>query len=212
MRGTAILLTLCLLSAGCLGGDSTSDVVDRFNGEDLPFGDPEYNVQPFSLTGTDGNSSNLSDFEGQVLIVSFIYSRCPDVCPVVSANLHWVSQQLASDYGTNFSILSITVDPWWDTMEVLGNYSGERNLSWLHLTGEVEALEPIWENFHVGLQTYENTSSEGETSGRHHPDYLVDHSTATFILDREHRQQVRWNDLDWEPTLFLEDVQQLLDE
>ena len=208
----AILLAICIFLPGCT---APSEELDLFYGEDLPADDPEYVVVEFSLTKPDGNSSNLSDFEGQVLVVSFIYSRCPDVCPVVSSNLRFITQELSDDYGTNFSIISITVDPWWDTQTVLGEYATLRNLSWPHLTGEVSVLEPIWESFHVGLQTYANTTYEedsNETSGRHHPDYLVDHSTATIILDKEHKQRVRWNDLDWEPTLFAEDVQQLMDE
>ena len=208
----AILLAICIFLPGCT---APSEELDLFHGEDLPADDPEYEVVEFSLTKPDGNSSNLSDYDGQVLIVSFIYSRCPDVCPIVSSNLRWITQELSDDYGTNFSIISVTVDPWWDTQNVLGEYATLRNLSWPHLTGEVSVLEPIWESFHVGLQTYANTTYEedsNETSGRHHPDYLVDHSTATIILDKEHKQRVRWNDLDWEPTLFAEDVQQLMDE
>ena len=208
----AILLAICIFLPGCT---APSEELDLFHGEDLPADDPEYEVVEFSLTKPDGNSSNLSDYDGQVLVVSFIYSRCPDVCPIVSSNLRWITQELSDDYGTNFSIISVTVDPWWDTQNVLGEYATLRNLSWPHLTGEVSVLEPIWESFHVGLQTYANTTYEedsNETSGRHHPDYLVDHSSATIILDKEHKQRVRWNDLDWEPTLFAEDVQQLMDE
>jgi len=211
-RNIAVLLTICILMAGCTG---STEELDVFHGDDLNGDDPEYEVKEFSLIAPDGNLTNLSDYEGQVLVVSFIYSRCPDVCPVVSSNLRWVTQQLPDDYNTNFSIISVTVDPWWDTQSVLGQYAGERNLSWPHLTGDVAELEPIWESFHVGLQTYANTTYENEsneTSGRHHPDYLVDHSTATIIIDKDHQQRVRWNDLDWEPTLFLEDLQQLLDE
>ena len=213
-RNMAILLAICIFLPGCTAPTEDAEL-DLFHGDDLPWDNPEYAVTEFSLTKPDGNQTNLSDYEGQVLIVSFIYSRCPDVCPIVSSNLRWVSHELAEDYGTNFSIISITVDPWWDTQNVLGEYATLRNLSWPHLTGDVAVLDPVWNVFHVGLTTYANESyDEGDntTTGRHHPDYLVDHSTATIILDKDHQQRVRWNDLDWEPTLFVEDVQQLLDE
>ena len=140
-RNIAVLLTICILMAGCTG---STEELDVFHGDDLNGDDPEYEVKEFSLIAPDGNLTNLSDYEGQVLIVSFIYSRCPDVCPVVSSNLRWVTQQLPDDYNTNFSIISVTVDPWWDTQSVLGQYAGERNLSWPHLTGDVAELEPIW--------------------------------------------------------------------
>ena len=213
-QNMAILLAICIFLPGCTTPTEDTEL-DLFHGDDLPGDDSEYAVNEFGLTKPDGNQTNLSDYEGQVLVVSFIYSRCPDVCPIVSSNLRWVSQQLAEDYGTNFSIISITVDPWWDTQQILGQYVEDRNLTWPHLTGDVAVLDPIWESFHVGLQTYSNETYENDsnnTSGRHHPDYLVDHSTATIILDKDHQQRVRWNDSDWEPTLFVEDVQQLMDE
>ncbi len=213
----ALTMVLCLVLPGCTG--PLEEELDIFYGQDLPLDDPEYDLEDFSLMNFDGNMTNLSDFEGQVLIVSFVYSRCPDVCPIVSANLRWVAEQLPDDYGTNFSIIAITVDPWWDTSGVLAEYAMRQAIDWPHLTGDVETMQPIWESFHVGLQTYLNTSAteenstdENQTSGRHHPDYLVDHSTATIIIDKNHQQRVRWNDMDWEPTLFIEDLQFLMDE
>ena len=213
----AAVMILCLMLPGCTA--PIEDEIDIFYGQDLPLDDPEYDLDDFSLMNFDGNMTNLSDYEGQVLIVSFVYSRCPDVCPIVSANLRWVAEQLPDDYGINFSIIAITVDPWWDTSSVLADYAMRQAIDWPHLTGEVEAMQPIWESFHVGLQTYLNTSAteensteENQTSGRHHPDYLVDHSTATIIIDKNHQQRVRWNDMDWEPTLFIEDLQFLMDE
>ena len=213
----AAVMILCLMLPGCTA--PIEDEIDIFYGQDLPLDDPEYDLDDFSLMNFDGNMTNLSDYEGQVLIVSFVYSRCPDVCHIVSPNLRWGAEQLPDDYGTNFSIIAITVDPWWDTSSVLADYAMRQAIDWPHLTGEVEAMQPIWESFHVGLQTYLNTSAteensteENQTSGRHHPDYLVDHSTATIIIDKNHQQRVRWNDMDWEPTLFIEDLQFLMDE
>jgi len=213
----ALIMVLCLILPGCTG--PLEKELDIFYGQDLPLDDPEYDLEDFSLMNFDGNMTNLSDFNGQVLIVSFVYSRCPDVCPIVSANLRWVAEQLPDDYGTNFSIIAITVDPWWDTSGVLAEYAMRQAIDWPHLTGDVETMQPIWESFHVGLQTYLNTSAtednsteDNQTTGRHHPDYLVDHSTATIIIDKSHQQRVRWNDMDWEPTLFLKDLQYLMDE
>ncbi len=97
---------------------------------------------------------------------------------------------------------------------MLRDYATLRSLDWPHLTGNLVDMEPVWKAFHVGLQVYDNESYQEDngTQGRHHPDYLVDHSTATIIIDKDHRQRVRWNDLDWEPTLFAEDVSDLINE
>ena len=65
----AILLAICILSAGCTG---STEELDMFHGDDLDGDDPEYEVEEFSLIAPDGNFTNLSDYEGQVLVVSFI--------------------------------------------------------------------------------------------------------------------------------------------
>jgi len=212
MRLQAAVLVMILMVPGCL---SSPEPEDPFFGEEIDGSDPENAVPAFSLTNYDGSLVNLSDYENQVVIVSFVYTRCPDVCPVVSSNLRWVADNLSEDYGTNFSILTITVDPWYDTQSVLTDYADSRNLSWPHLTGEVEVLEPIWTAFHVGLTTYEDNRTDEEkengTAARHHPDYLVEHSTATIIIDRNHEQAVFWGDLDWVPELFVADVRALIE-
>ena len=202
--------------SGCLSNDTTPP--DVFHGEDIMGGDTEYLVPAFTLSSHDGTTVNLSDYEGKVVIVSFVYTRCPDVCPAVSASLAWTLEALGGNYGEDVAILSITVDPWFDSETVLNDYAVGRNLSWPHLRGEVEDLEPIWESFHVGLRTYLNDSNEedngteGRSAARHHPDYLVDHSTATIIIDRNHIQRVFWGDQDWVPELFLDDVHALIAE
>lgn len=143
-----ILAFTLLMTPGCLSNGE----VDEFYGEDI---NPPITVNEFQLIDDKGEIVTMLQFEGQVVVVTFLFTRCPDICPVVSANLAFIAQELGDLHGTSVQILTVTVDPWTDNSSVLGNYADVRGLSWPHLTGSVEDLEPVWMNFDVGLATYD---------------------------------------------------------
>ncbi|MDP6326345.1 MAG: SCO family protein [Candidatus Thalassarchaeaceae archaeon] len=215
---TALLLASTLIMAGCLGGDTP--IPDDFNGDDIY---PFVEVNSFELLNQDDITVNSSVYEDKVLIVIFMFTRCPDVCPIVSSNVKWLYSQLSDEEQEQVEVISITVDPWEDDSELLTLYREYMALDWDHFTGELEQLEPVWGNFGVGLKTvssdeyganYSNSSDSENTSGRHHPelDYLVDHSTGTILVDKDGFQRVWWGDTEWVPELALQDVKKLVED
>ncbi len=150
----AVFLAVNLIFAGCLGNEEA----DIFYGEDIS---PPIPVDDFMLVDEKGDYFSMNQYEGKVVVVTFLFTRCPDICPVVSANLAFVAGELGELYGSEVEILTITVDPWTDNSSVLENYSGARDLSWPHLTGSLDELQPIWLNFDVGLATYD-TDEDGD--------------------------------------------------
>ncbi|HIE63019.1 MAG TPA: SCO family protein [Candidatus Poseidoniales archaeon] len=234
----AVILTLCILNAGCLGEEE----IDIFYGEDIV---PAVHAEDFTLIDENGQEFTLSSLEGKIVVIAFLFTRCPDICPIVSANLAYISQELGDHYENDVAILSITVDPWTDNTSVLANYASDRGLNWPHLTGGLEVLEPVWVNFDVGLKTYDSdldgdgvadgfdicadtpegeevddvgcgkeTQTESEDlKVMHHPlSYWVDHTTGTIILDKEMNQRVWWGDTDWNAELVMEDILILMEE
>ena len=204
--------------AGCLGGETP--IPDDFNGDDIY---PTVAVESFELVNQDDITINSSIYENKVVVVVFMFTRCPDVCPIVSANVKWLYSQLGTEEQEQVEIISITVDPWVDDPNLLTLYRENMSLDWNHFTGELEQLEPVWGNFGVGLKTvssdeyganYSNSSDSENTSGRHHPelDYLVDHSTGTILVDKDGFQRVWWGDADWVPEFALQDVKKLVSE
>ena len=154
-----ILAFTLLMTPGCLSNGE----VDEFYGEDI---NPPITVNEFQLIDDKGEIVTMSQFEGQGVVVTFLFTRCPDICPVVSANLAFIAQELGDLHGTSVQILTVTVDPWTDNSSVLGNYADVRGLSWPHLTGSVEDLEPVWMNFDVGLATYDtDVDDDGVADG-----------------------------------------------
>ena len=214
----ALFLASTLFISGCLSGDEP--IPDDFFGDDIY---PLVKVNSFELINQDNISINSTVYDGNVIIVVFMFTRCPDVCPIVSSNVKWLYSQLSENEQEQVDVISITVDPWEDDPDMLTMYLEYISIDWNHLTGELEQLEPIWGNFGVGLKTVSseeygynisNSSDEGNTSGRHHPDidYLVDHSTGTILVDKDGFQRVWWGDVDWVPDLALQDVKKLINE
>ena len=110
-------------------------------------------VEDFSLVDQNGeNYSFDTDSEG-VVVVSFIFTRCPDVCPVITQQLKNVELELSERERDDVSFVSITVDPAHDSPEMLLEYTQRHGVSWPHLTGTQAELEPVWGTFALVVQT-----------------------------------------------------------
>jgi protein SCO1 len=87
---------------------------------------PGDEVPDFNFTNQDGRRISLKQHRGKVLLITFIYTRCPfpDFCPRVSSNFAEVDQQLGTDPSlANVQLLSISFDPEHDTPKVLRDYA-----------------------------------------------------------------------------------------
>jgi len=143
--------------------------------ENLPIPKPEGKVavgEPmpdFTLTDQDGRAVTLSQFRGQLLAIDFIYTRCPlpDVCPRLSANF----ARLQKRYGGRIVLLSITLDPQYDTPSVLSDYAhrwhADRS-TWHFLTGPDEEIRKIAGHFGVVFWAEEGA---------------ITHTSSTAIID-----------------------------
>jgi protein SCO1/2 len=99
----------------------------------------------FQLTDQDGNLLRTTDLRGKVVAIDFIYTRCPlpDVCPRLSANFATLAHRFYQSLGTDLMLLSVTVDPEFDTPAVLSAYANRwraDSRSWRFLTGDVAKL------------------------------------------------------------------------
>jgi protein SCO1/2 len=102
----------------------------------------------FALTNQDGKKITLRDYRGRALALTFIYTRCPlpDYCVLMSNNFAEIDRALARDpdLAAKSRLLSISIDPAYDTPKVLrsygaahtGNYSEERFVRWQFATGD----------------------------------------------------------------------------
>ena len=125
----------------------------------------------FSLTDQTGKEVNLAGLRGRIVVLDFIYTRCPlpDVCPRLSANFASASKKLR---GRDVEFLSITIDPQHDTPEVLAEYAKrwQAGDSWRFLTGTPSQIQDV-----AGLFGLVYWPEEGS----------ITHTVATAIIGRD---------------------------
>ena len=123
----------------------------------------------FRLTDQFGESVALSDFRGKVALLTFLYTDCPDVCPIAANHLRQASQLLSED-GADIAIVIVSVDPDGDSVETARAYSERWGMTerWSYLVGGEEALRPIWAAYYIDPYLYgpgrNGASSESASS------------------------------------------------
>ncbi|NNC51224.1 MAG: SCO family protein [Flaviramulus sp.] len=152
--------------------ESRSDYVDdeKSTSSDLAFieinGDPK-KVPPFSFINQDGITITNKDYEGKVYLVEFFFTTCPTICPRMNANL--VRIQNTFKNFENFGVASFTINPDYDTPEVLKSYAeqyGVTNPNWHLMTGNKEAIYKLSnEGFNLYTAEEENVVGGFEHSG-----------------------------------------------
>lgn len=130
----------------------------------------------FTLTAHSGEQVDLSDFRGKVTLLYFGYTYCPDVCPATLAQLAIATGALTDEEKDQVQVIMITVDPERDTPDILADYMGHFDPSYLGLAGSEEEIETVTEAYGVYS---EKQASDSET------DYLVNHTASVFVVDKD---------------------------
>jgi protein SCO1/2 len=116
---------------------------------ELKPGDP---LPPYTLTNQDGRAFTTADFRGRVLVLNFIFTRCPlpDFCPRESTALAAAIKQLRRSGPTNFHVVSVSFDPEHDTPKALAAYGrryGHDPSEWTFATGSFDNIQPLGSHF-----------------------------------------------------------------
>ncbi|MCX7622201.1 MAG: SCO family protein [Thermomicrobium sp.] len=155
----------------------------------------------FALTDQTGRTVKLDDLTGHVTVVTFVYTSCPDTCPLTLRRLVAVRQRLPAELRDRVRIVAVTVDPERDTVARIGQYAVANGFQdVLFLTGDRRSLEPVWAGFAVAA----------ERSGGTGNSYEVLHTAVTYVLDREGRLVFLVRDEALEPERFATLLERLL--
>jgi protein SCO1/2 len=99
----------------------------------------------FSLEAEDGRRFGSADLDGKVWLAGFIFTRCPTICPAITATMGRV-QHRARHIEPGFRLVSISVDPAYDTAPRLAEYARRHKASprmWRFLTGDLGAVKTV---------------------------------------------------------------------
>ncbi len=158
-------------------------------------------VPDFALVDQRGAPVTLAALRGRVVVVTFIYTRCPlpDYCPRMITNLAAVRDRFRERLGTDLALLTVTFDPQYDTPERLAAYAHSNNADvpgWHFLTGGAEGIRQVCEAF--GVEYWPDSG-------------LITHTLQTAVVDRAGRLAAAVEGKDFTGRQIADLVQMVLD-
>ena len=174
-----LALALGLAGAGCGGGGSHSSkpAASPFRGGVLH---PAIAPADFELRDQSGKLVSVAAQRGHFAVITFLYTHCPDVCPLIASNLGQAQRQLASA-GTPLTVLAVSVDPKRDTPQAVKQFIRLHRLgpSFHYLTGTRAQLRRVWKEYGILVKP-----GQLET---------VDHAAYEMLVDPKGRAKLIWS-------------------
>jgi protein SCO1/2 len=156
----------------------------------------------FKLVDQTGNAVSLADFRGKVVVLTFLYTHCPDECPLIASKLSTASASLGSPM-TQTVYVAVSVDPANDTPIMIAKFVQDHNLTGKlrYLTGTPAQLQPVWTAYSLYV-------APGSTDATGSP---VSHSSRVIVIDKAGNQRVNFGS-DFDTADLVSDVRALLSE
>jgi len=173
LRGFFLALFIVLLLPVASGFESSAQA-PRLGEKGASRRELHLPISDFSLTDQLGRPFRFQSLKGRVILLSFVYTSCPDVCPLITASALSAQRALRAWEKPSVFFLTVTTDPEVDTPLVLRAYANRFGVdlsNWSLLTGENSALASVWKVFGVKVKR----KARG----------LVEHTPLTAIVDRQ---------------------------
>jgi protein SCO1 len=169
-RNRSIMIKLCisiLLLVGCFF------TYWLWPKDELPVLDQAKPFQLKSINGVDYKSDN-----GKVKLLTFFYTKCPDICPLTMVDFKDLQVLLQEEdlFGNEVELVAITLDPENDTVPVIATYAkafDANNVGWKFLRGSPEQTKQIADSYHMKYQKVQG-------------DFFT-HNTTMFLIDQDNQ-------------------------
>jgi protein SCO1/2 len=155
-------------------------------------------VPDFKLTDQDGRPFQFAAARAKVVLVTFVFTTCPDVCPLFTANFAGIQRRLDEQKINDYLLLTITTDPERDSAAVLREYADRFKADfkrWSFLTGTRAELSKVWKLF--GVNVVKTDSGQ------------VQHTSFTTLVDRQGKRRVDYYGDKWREKEVLKDIEWL---
>lgn len=169
-KGFVLSLAVCLglgqlVFIKAASGDTDLKYYDEFN--------PSHD---FTLTDQDGNTFQLKDHRGKVILLFFGYLSCPDICPVTMSRISRVYQLLSPQEKEQVLTTFISVDSDRDTPAKIKEYLDYFDMKAVGLSGNPLIVDEVVAEYKAWYEKVGVDSALG---------YLIDHTTYVYLIDRE---------------------------
>lgn len=131
---------------------------------------PAAPAPPLTLRDYLGKPVNIASYRGKAVLVTFIYTHCPDVCPLITSNLRVAQALMGAAVAAKVQIIAVSVDPRGDTPKTVAKFLAQHEMTgrMQYLVGSASELAHVWKAWGVG--------SERDVK---HPDF-VEHSGLIY--------------------------------
>ncbi|OQM74523.1 SCO family protein [Manganibacter manganicus] len=188
------LIALMLLTVGFAAdakAHSLNEVDAMLQSDEKYFQAIDKPAPDFTLRTADGRAVRLTDLRSKVIVLHFIYTSCPDVCPLHAEKLAAVQAMVnATPMRNQVVFVSVTTDPSRDTPEVMRGYGPAHGLdpaNWLFLTTAVGQPEDTTRKLAEALGHTFTKSEDG----------IQAHGIVTHVIDKEGRWRANFHGLDF---------------
>jgi protein SCO1/2 len=156
---------------------------------------PVYMALPeVKLTDQDGRTFDLNQTRGKIVVLSPIYTHCPDICPLTTAKMKQIQERVqTTGLSSQIQLVTFTVDPERDRPEVLKRFAENFDFdpsNWVFLTGTSDQIHVLIKGLGLYVERvyYVDGTPVPETSLPHpaaDTPYLVNHTDRLFLIDRQ---------------------------
>lgn len=138
----------------------------------------------YQLIDQDSFRVSFPDFaKNKIIVIGFIYTHCPDICPLTTHNMHIVQDQLKKDKVKNVEFISLSFDPERDKPSILKKYADIRGISldnWTFLTGDKDQISKILKEFSVNAFVGDTVVTADGTLN-----YYMVHTDRISLVDQD---------------------------
>jgi len=144
-------------------------------------------AQDFALTNQDGESMRLSALRGNVVLMTFGFTHCPNVCPTTLANLAAICNGLPPRERDRVKVVFVSVDPNRDKPQVLKDYVGFYSPRFIGMTGSPDEIAKVAKDY---AAYYEAVMQQSQVASNY---YTINHSAYVYLIDQEGRFAVLYD-------------------
>jgi protein SCO1/2 len=158
----------------------------------------------FHLVDQNGKPFHLSQLRGKVVLFSFGFTHCPNVCPTTLSDLAKVYQALPGKDREKVQVLFVSIDPQRDKPETMKNYIPYFNDSFIGLTGTEAQVAEAAKAYGAYYEIVHDSSANPDL-------YTVNHSALTYLISPDGKWKLLYNfDQLTDSKKMVQDLEQVL--
>jgi len=186
-RAALLAAAVCAVATGCgehrAAPTTTTAPVAHAHGAEQVRGtavESSVTAQDFALRDAAGRVVRLSAERGHAVLLTFLYTRCPDVCPLLASNLNAVLRSLSPQQRSGVRVIAISVDPANDSPGAVRAFAKAHALlpQFHYLVGPKSDLKPVWQGYNLVVEPRNVEETE--------------HSAYVLLIDRNGKPRLTY--------------------